>query len=338
MAATMATEDEPEADAVLRREVGNLRAAWRSVRSRGAHDAAASMVIALFDAITYRDLVELRSWAEELADDPTFGGHPRAAAVLGTAGEAAYHRGDHAKAERLARAGLELAADVTGTAYCLVPLSVVALARGALGESAAHALAAAELGFRSAEFLGVAALALAYSGDAEGARALNERVIAGAGTPTMQSWGAYVTGEIETSVGRRDLAEPHYVRAVDLARRSGATFLVGVASVGLVAARAAAGRAAEALAGYREVVDYFARTGNWTHQWTTLRNLADLLRRLGDADTAAQLDAAADGAPDAPARDRAGGTGGLPPDTPIPGRAAALELARRAIERHLRES
>jgi hypothetical protein len=62
-----------------------------------------------------------------------------------------------------------------------------------------------------------------------------------------------------------------------------------VASVGLVAARAAAGRAAEALVGYREVVDYFARTGNWTHQWTTLRNVVALLVRAGEAEAAAVL-------------------------------------------------
>jgi tetratricopeptide (TPR) repeat protein len=279
--------------------------------------------------------VEIRSWAEELADDPALDGRPLAAAVLGTAGEAAYHRGDHGKADRLARDGLERAADVTGRAYCLVPLSVVALARGAHAEAAAHALTAAETGFRSGELLGIAALALAYSGDPDAARALNERVLAGSVSPTMQSWGAYVTGEIETSVGRRDLAEQHYVRAVDLARQSGATFLVGVASVGLVAARASAGRAAEALIGYREVVDYFARTGNWTHQWTTLRNLADLLRRLGDEQPAELLDAASDRFPDAPARDRARSAGPLPSALSVPGRDAVLEVARRAIERNL---
>ncbi|WP_209306366.1 BTAD domain-containing putative transcriptional regulator [Blastococcus sp. CT_GayMR19] len=338
IAATMATEDEPEADAVLRREVGNLRAAWRSVRSRGALDAAAAMVTSLFDAVAYRDLVELRSWAEELADDPALHDHPLAAAVLGTAGEAVYHRGDHAKAERLARAGLERAADGRGTAYCLMPLSVVALARGAHGASAAHALAAAELGGRSGEALGVAALALAYSGDADGARVLGDRALAGSVSPTLRSWAAYVTGEIETSVGRRDLAEPHYVRAVEFARRAGNTFLAGVASVGLVAARAAAGRAAEALVGYREVIDYFARTGNWTHQWTTVRNLADLLRRLGDEDTAAQLDAAADGAPDAPARDAPPGDGRHPSGGPVLPRDAVLQVARRAIEQNLTRS
>ena len=33
--ATLLTEREPEADAVLRREMANLRAAWRLARSRG---------------------------------------------------------------------------------------------------------------------------------------------------------------------------------------------------------------------------------------------------------------------------------------------------------------
>jgi tetratricopeptide (TPR) repeat protein len=292
------------------------------------------MITALFDTVTYRDLVEIRSWAEELADDPALDGHPLAAAVLGMAGEAAYHRGDHRKADRLARAGLARATDVTGQGYCLLPLSVAALARGAHAETVEHALAAAELGFRSSECLGIAALALAYSGDPGRARALNDRALAGAVSPSMQAWGAYVTGEIETSVGRRDRAEPHYVRAIALARTSGATFLVGVASVGLLAAQAAAGRVHEALTGYREVVDYFARTGNWTHQWTTLRNLADLLRRLGDERVAALLDAAADAAPDAPAREVA-----PPPCTAaVPGRAEVLDLARRAIDRNLSRS
>jgi tetratricopeptide (TPR) repeat protein len=208
---------------------------------------------------------------------------------------------------------------------------VAALARGAHAETIEHARAAAALGFRSGELLGVAALALAYSGDPDGARVLTDRALAGAVSPSMQSWGAYVTGEIETSVGRRDRAEHHYVRAIELARTSGATFLVGVASVGLLAAQAAAGRVTEALTGYLEVVDYFARTGNWTHQWTTLRNLAELLRRLGDEGSADLLDAAADRAPDAPAREGAP----LPATTMALGRAEVLDVARQAIGRHL---
>jgi predicted ATPase/DNA-binding SARP family transcriptional activator len=133
-ATTVVTEREPEADAVLRRELANLRAAWRSTRRRGAIDDGAALVTALHDAVAYRDLIEIRGWAEELAadftDDPALAVHPRAATVLGTAAEAAYHRGDHATAERLARAGLDRATDTFGTWCCLSVMSVVAGPRG----------------------------------------------------------------------------------------------------------------------------------------------------------------------------------------------------------------
>jgi tetratricopeptide (TPR) repeat protein len=161
---------------------------------------------------------------------------------------------------------------------------------------------------------------------------LNEQGMTGAVSPSMRSWCAYVAGEIEAIAGRPELAERHYVRAVDLGRTSGATFLVGVATVGLLTVRAAAGHVDDALRGYREVIDYFARTGNWTHLWTTLRNLADLLRTLGDDEPAALLVAAAEHAPDAPAA--------VPPPplargTSVLHRTEVLDVARQAIERNL---
>ncbi|MDQ4115873.1 MAG: hypothetical protein M3235_02815 [Actinomycetota bacterium] len=45
------------------------------------------------------------------------------------------------------------------------------------------------------------------------------------------------------------------LRSLTLARSSGATFAVGVAAVGLLSVRAAAGRVQEALTAYREVID-----------------------------------------------------------------------------------
>jgi tetratricopeptide (TPR) repeat protein len=158
-------------------------------------------------------------------------------------------------------------------------------------------------------------------------------------SPTSRSWCAYAAGEIESAGGRKELADRHYVEAIKLARESGATFAVGVATVGLLSVRVAAGRIPEALAGYREVIDYFDRAGNWTHQWTTLRNLAGLLRRLGDDDTASLLQAAADVAPDAPADNRLGdagpGEGGIAIHY---SRSEILTLARRAIDRYLSRS
>ncbi|HEX6870399.1 MAG TPA: BTAD domain-containing putative transcriptional regulator, partial [Micromonosporaceae bacterium] len=298
---TMTTEHEPRADAVLRREMANLRAAWRLSRDRGRLDDAAAMIIDLFDAVAYRDVIEVRDWAVELASDPALTGHPRAVAVLGTAAEAAYHNGDYGRAEQLARTGLDRATGDEQTWYCLMSLSVADLARGSYRDAVAHSLAGAALASKPRECLGIAALAIAYGGDLERARALNDEGLAGATSPTMLSWGAYVAGEIDSYAGRGEPAERHYLRAIDLARDSGATFLVGVATVGLLALRAKAGRVHDALRGYRDVIDYFARTGNWTHQWATLRNLADLLRRLGDDEPAALITSAADQAPDAPA-------------------------------------
>jgi hypothetical protein len=80
------------------------------------------------------------------------------------------------------------------------------------------------------------------------------------------------------------------------------------------------------------VIDYFARTGNWTHLWATLRDLAGLLRALGDDEPAALLVAAAAEAPDAPA---AVPPPPLVPGTPVFDRTEVLEVARRAIGRNL---
>jgi predicted ATPase/DNA-binding SARP family transcriptional activator len=335
--ATLRSEREPIGNEVLRRELPNLRAAWRLARGSGALDEAAEIVIGLFDAIAFRDLLEIRRWAEDLADDPALAAHPRAAAVLGTAAEAAYHRGDYQRADQLARSGLKSATDNIGSWLCLSALSVADLARGAFADAGKHAQAAARLSGRPADNLVVAALAATYAGDLGAARQLNEQVLAAAVSPTSRSWCAYVAGEIESADGRGDLADGQYVRAIELAREAGATFTIGVATVGLLSVRVAAGRIPEALTGYREVIDYFDRAGNWTHQWTTLRNLAGLLRRLGDHEPADLLEAAANLAPDAPADGRLREVGPDEGGAAIQhsSRSEILAVARQAIGRNL---
>jgi predicted ATPase/DNA-binding SARP family transcriptional activator len=332
---TMSTEREPEADAVLRRELPNLRAAWRLARDGGPLDDAAAMVVALFDAMAYRDLIEIRGWAIDLADDPAVVDHPLGPAVLGTAAEAIYHGGDYARAAEVAGRGLQRATDTVGAWYCLMALSVAALARGDLQETVERSIAAAALSRRPRENFGLAALALAYMGEIQQARdQLDRRTMDGA-APSMRSWDSYVAGEIEAFAGSPDAAVPHYVQAIELARSSGATFLAGVATVGLLAAQVNGGHLRAALTGYREVIDYFTRTGNWIHLWVTLRNLADLLRRLDDERSATLLDAAADRAPDAPADTRAERRGTPAADVPVLDRDAVLDTARGAINRAL---
>jgi hypothetical protein len=188
-------------------------------------------------------------------------------------------------------------------------------------------------------FLGIASLATTYAGDLDAARTLHDRAASAAvGSPSTRGWVEYYGGEIENAAGRAAPAEEHYVRAIALARASGATFLLGVASVGMLSVRAAAGRVHEALSGYRELVDYWATAGDWTHQWTTLRNPADLLRRLGDPEPATLIDTAAEQAPDAPAVAPSPDAATPRPPGPAPSRAHVLDVARRAIERHLDRS
>ena len=220
--------------------------------------------------------------------------------MLGSAANVAYMRGDYTRAERLARAGLERATDAGGALRCLSALALADLSRGAYGDVVEHALAAAALTTRSSENLGIAALAATYAGDLDQARELNSRMVAAAVSPTLCAFGAYVEGEIANAAGRAHRAEEHYARAIDLAHSSGATFVIGIASVGRLTVKANAGRVDDALRGYRDLIDYWHRSGNWTQQWVTLRNLAQLLRRLGDNQPAALLDAAAEQAPDAP--------------------------------------
>ncbi|MGW6131698.1 ATP-binding protein [Cellulomonas sp. NPDC055163] len=328
VAAGMETEREPAADATLRRELANLRAAWHAARTRGSVDDAAELVVGLVAAVGYRDLLELRAWALELAEDPSLVGHVHEAAVLGVAAEAAYQGGDPARADALARAGLACARDDEGRWHCLLPLAVVALARGAHAEAVEHALAAARLGPAPRETYGVAALASAYAGDLVSARSLADRGRPCATSPTLRAWAAYVDGEIAQLAGELDAAEGHYVDAVEAARVSGAGFLLGVAGIGLLSVQSARGRVREALTGYLGVVDHFAATGNWTHLWPALRDLADLLGRLDDPAAARSLHAAADAAPDAPADGRRPRGPGAQNPTDRP---AVLTVAREAV-------
>ena len=341
---TVATDDEAEADATLRRELANLRAAWRITRDRGLVADAAAIVASLFDAVMSRDLVEVRAWARELADDPLLRGQPHAAAVLGAAAYAAYAAGEQHTAEEYARAGLIEGGD--GVPHCRHALAVSALARGAWDEAVEHCLAPDAVSHQRHGFLGMAALASAYAGDIDRARAFNDRWLAEASSPSRMAWVTYYQAEIENLASCHDLAEQRYLEAIELGRNAGDSFVIGVATIGLLTLRAIDGRESEALAGYREVIELFARTGYWTHQWIALRNLAILLRRLDDVETANVIEAAADVAPDAPAtpstsRQLATLTPGGAPEAvvrpvPVAGRSEILDIARRAIERHLK--
>jgi predicted ATPase/DNA-binding SARP family transcriptional activator len=333
-----ASDREPLADRVLRRELANLRAAWHLHRAQHRLDGAVRMVVELTDAASWRDLTEVWEWALELAGDPAIHQHPQGSAVLGLAAASAWSRGELDRAERLARTGIEVAGDW----HCDAALALVALTRGDPTGAIRHGTNAAARAPQPDQSLGVAALAAAYAGDLDHATELSERLSTLATSPTIEACHSYVAAEIDALAGRLQQAEARYQRAITLAGESGATFITGIASVGLQTLRADAGRIADALDGYEDLIDYWHHTGSWIQQWTTLRNLARLLDSLGDTDTACFLNAVADQASNAPRTGQGPGWHDVHRDNAARIRAQAaatdrvsvLEIAREAIARH----
>jgi predicted ATPase/DNA-binding SARP family transcriptional activator len=340
---TVETVEEVRADVRLRREALNLRSAWVLSRRLDRLKDALALVIGTETAAGWRDLPEIWAWSLELAEDPAVAGHPAAPVVYGIAAGSAWARGELQRAHRLAVEGLVSAGGDDWR--CRGVLALVALGREDFATAISEAAAAAAAAPRPEQSWGIAALAAAYGGSLGTAAMFRDRLAAIAVAPTLVAFSHYVTAEIEAVAGATDRAEENYEAAIALARGSGATFVAGIASVGLMTSRERAGRMAEALAGYRELIGYWERTGGWVQQWTTLRNLARLLGVLGDRATALRLVAAADAAPEAPPDGDPGGAvdpGATTAGVALQGAEAAgmerstvLQLARRAIARHL---
>ena len=331
----LATSHEAHADRRLRREVANLRAAWRVCREQHRLDDAVRLVVGLAEAAGWRDLTEVWEWALELADDPAIAAHADAGFVFGLAAGTAWSRGEIERADRLAQAGLQLGG---GDWPCLAALAMIALSRGHLTDAIDLGASAADLAARPDQSLGIAALAAAYHGNLEQASAFADRLAAIATSPTIEGFSHYVAAEIDALAGSTDQAATHYGQAIMLTRQSGATFVDGVASVGLVSLRARVGQTSDALDAYWDLIDYWERTGGWIQQWTTLRNLARLLRTLDDTETPLFLEAAARSAPDAPVRndgEENPDAGAVPDDRAAKLREEAATASRtRVLEDH----
>jgi predicted ATPase/DNA-binding SARP family transcriptional activator len=344
--ASLNTADEVLTNERLRREIPNLRAAWRHARRDSHLDHAISIVSALDEATQLRDFPEVWRWFQELGDDPAVATHPRAAAALAAASDGAWMLGDPAGAARFAAAAMERVIDDDGRWRALLSTAVVELSSARFEDAATHVVEAMKDAPRPAHIAWVGSLAAAYAGDLARAHALNE--MEGEIGPALRAEQEYVAGEIALIDGRGEEAEAHYERAIVLAREVGATFVIGVAAVGLSAAQVDNGRPEEALRGFRDVIDYWERASNWVQMWTTLRNLAGLLHRLGDPESALFLEAAADHAPEAAAvgegmSGESTGTGVLAADVVAritaeavtTDRAQSLAVARGAIDRRL---
>jgi len=279
--------DEANSVAELHAAFDDLRAAHRWCLQHGEADLAVRLVGALHWYAFYRGRSEVFVWAEQTL--PLAASHPGLPAVCAAAGMGAWARGERRRAAELAQAGVAAAGASAARRLPLDVLGGVAVVEGRLDEAAdlwEQALAAAlETGddFLASHVAANVALARAYQGDrqraARAAATAHEHARAG-NNPTSEAWAMYASAEIhaqndpQRALGMLD-------ESLKIARAVDNRFTLGVALLSASSLRGRHGDARAAVRLFLEVIPLWQRAGNWTQQWTTVRNVIELFVRLG---------------------------------------------------------
>lgn len=225
--------------------------------------------------------------------------HPLLPWAYGAAARGAGNRGELGRSAELARRGLE-ASSSDGDPARIVPLralSLVAFYDGRLDESLD----------REAEILEVATahdrhydatyvwimrtLIRTYAGELEDALTAADRAGAWAerlGNRHLLAMVAYARGEALAAAGSDD-ALRWTEQALATARELRVPLVEAIALVTHSSLRARHGDPAAALRSFQRAILRLRRGANWTHQWTTLRNLVFLLARIGGHEPATVL-------------------------------------------------
>lgn len=278
-------------------ELANLGAAHAWALRSGNRSVAAELSAALYWFAHWRTRTDVLAWAEQLADDEPADVGPHLARALAAAGHGAWMRGELARARVLGERAVAAAEGGSDARYGRHVLYAVALFEGRLDDSCDALRRAAALArrdgdhYHAAHALASQALVQAYSGDTEAAitNAGAGRVEAArSGSPSALAWSAYALGEV-LSATEPDDALNHLDRAVELADTVAAHFIHGVALLSATSLRARHSDPATAASALSDVIDHWARAGNWRQQWTTLRHAVELFARLGNDQAAATV-------------------------------------------------
>jgi tetratricopeptide (TPR) repeat protein len=264
-------------------------------------DLALDLVAALVDYVELQLPSEVFGWAEQAvgAADASGRTSPAMPLVLAVVASGARFRGDLAAARTLAQRSLDLTdgPDDPRRRFPLYLLCELRLFDGDLDRTAElageleEAAQAAGDAFRVSLALVCRALALAYGGQVGPGAALatssRERAER-AGDLVGAAWSRYAEGETRID-SDPERALGLLERALREARDVGDRYLTGVV---LVSRASLLGRwhdPSPAREAFRLVIEHWHQSGDWTHQWTTLRSVVALLVRLERDEAAARL-------------------------------------------------
>lgn len=282
----------------LESSLDDLRQVRNHARARGAAGLLGRLIAALYRFDYWRPGAELIGWADDALELPGLTDEPAAPAVYAAAAGAAWRHGDLDRARRLATRGTQLSAgpDDPATAEAFEAAGDVATFEGRLADAERAFREEARLarfgGDPDGEVVGLAstALVLAYSGRtadgiAEADAAVDAAIRAG---PAARAFARYAQGECRSETAPQE-AIALVEEAAALAHECQAPFVGGVARLTAMSLRGRHGDPSDAVPGFAELIEQWRRSGNWTQQWTTLRNLAELLVRVGADDAAVTI-------------------------------------------------
>jgi len=276
--------------------VDELRVAWSWALE---HDLALAvrLVGGLAIYVEHRMPAEVAGWAEQTVaavDRATGQPLPAVAKLLGVAAAGARFAGDLGRARHLLERGLALTESVAVEAYLRYLLAEVALFEGRLSEVDALAATVSRLpvprGLAQMVEL-ISPLPAAYRGDLATAVQRAEELYANARTgdrAVLLGWTTYVLAEVLIDIDP-DRAQALLLEALNEAAHTGDRYLTGAASVAAAAVTGRHGDPAAAAHLFLDVIGHWSDLGDWLHQWTTLRNVVNLLVRVGRDQDAAVL-------------------------------------------------
>ncbi|MDP3893874.1 BTAD domain-containing putative transcriptional regulator [Nocardioides sp.] len=288
--------DHVEASRFVTAYLDELRAAhsWALVHDLGL---ASRLVGSLALYVEHRIPAEVPQWAERTIEAAP-AGTPDLAGAYAVAAAGARFTGDLHHAAELAERGLALVGgDARIGGYLRIVLGEVALFEGRLDDVVRLRAEVRELS--AGEELGAIAwlpelmgpLVSAYRGDpvlaSRQAEAIEEWAVQ-LGSGPLRAWALYIRGEARLDTDPETSLEL-FDAALELARQERDRYVVGVALVSIASLRGRHGNPAEAVPRFVEVIGHWQAVGDWTHQWTTLRSVVDLLVRLGRCEEAAVL-------------------------------------------------
>ena len=285
--------DEGAWAALLDAQLPNLEAAHGRALQLGDVDAVVRIAVAPYVFVYHRLRADVGAWAEPALPLAQRIDHPLTPAVASVVALNRLHRGELDQVEALL-AGLP---DEPVARHAHELLGDLCLYRGELDAALAHFETAERQARRVDDHFTVLhsrmsqAMVVGYTGRLEeGLERIDavRREAAATGIPPVVAWCDFTQGELLAG-SQPERALELVDRAVDACDRADWRMGAGVARLTASSLRARTADPADAVPGFERLIRHWDRVGDETHQWTTLRNLVELLTRLGAYAPAARL-------------------------------------------------